>query len=108
MQMLRDQGGPSSFDGSGRKMRPGPGPHIGGPTQILVPPSFRPDPRRMRRYVILWSFLAQFLLLECKSCLVVYSCLAINLLRGSNSINDKAIFILLHQFGEQNDSFTTC
>ncbi|KAM3732783.1 hypothetical protein ACB098_11G085400 [Castanea mollissima] len=50
MQMLRDQGGPSSFDGSGRKMRPGPGPHIGGPTPILVPPSFRPDPRRMRSY----------------------------------------------------------
>jgi hypothetical protein len=48
MQMLRDQGGPSSFDGSGRKMRPGP--HIGGPTPILVPPAFRADPRRMRSY----------------------------------------------------------
>ncbi|KAG7949029.1 hypothetical protein I3843_13G039300 [Carya illinoinensis] len=46
MQMLREQGGPSSYDGSGRKMRPGPS--IGGPTPILVPPAFRPDPRRMR------------------------------------------------------------
>ncbi|KAG7949028.1 hypothetical protein I3843_13G039300 [Carya illinoinensis] len=48
MQMLREQGGPSSYDGSGRKMRPGPS--IGGPTPILVPPAFRPDPRRMRSY----------------------------------------------------------
>lgn len=47
MQMFRDQGGPSSYDGSGRKMRSGP---MGGPAPIIaVPPSFRPDPRRMRR-----------------------------------------------------------
>lgn len=48
MQMLREQGGPS-YDGSGRKMRSGP--HMGGPAGpiIAVPPSFRPDPRRMRR-----------------------------------------------------------
>lgn len=47
MQMLRDQGGPS-YDASGRKMRSGP---MGGPAPIIaVPPSFRPDPRRMRSY----------------------------------------------------------
>ncbi|CAJ1977987.1 unnamed protein product [Sphenostylis stenocarpa] len=49
MQMLRDQGGPSSYDASGRKMRGGP--HIGGAAPIIaVPPNFRPDPRRMRSY----------------------------------------------------------
>ncbi|XP_027339825.1 serrate RNA effector molecule-like isoform X4 [Abrus precatorius] len=49
MQMLREQGGPSSFDASGRKMRSGP--HMGGPAPIIaVPPTFRPDPRRMRSY----------------------------------------------------------
>ncbi|KAL2337335.1 hypothetical protein Fmac_011781 [Flemingia macrophylla] len=49
MQMLREQGGPPSYDGSGRKMRSGP--HMGGPAPIIaVPPSFRPDPRRMRSY----------------------------------------------------------
>ncbi|XP_015876193.2 serrate RNA effector molecule isoform X2 [Ziziphus jujuba] len=49
MQMLRDQGGPSPYDGGGRKMRSGP--NIGGPTPILaVPPAFRQDPRRMRSY----------------------------------------------------------
>jgi len=48
MQMLRDQGGPSSYDASGRKMRGGP--HMGGAAPIIaVPPNFRPDPRRMRR-----------------------------------------------------------
>ncbi|KAL3017709.1 hypothetical protein AAZX31_06G294600 [Glycine max] len=48
MQMFREQGGPTSFDASGRKMRSGP--HMGGPAPIIaVPPSFRPDPRRMRR-----------------------------------------------------------
>jgi len=48
MQMLREQGGPASYDASGRKMRSGP--HMGGPGPIIaVPPSFRPDPRRMRR-----------------------------------------------------------
>ncbi|XP_061346486.1 serrate RNA effector molecule-like isoform X1 [Gastrolobium bilobum] len=49
MQMLREQGGPSSYDASGRKMRSGP--HMGGPAPIIaVPPAFRPDPRRMRSY----------------------------------------------------------
>ncbi|KAI4323664.1 hypothetical protein L6164_023251 [Bauhinia variegata] len=49
MQMLREQGGPSSYDGSGRKMRSGP--LMGGPAPIIaVPPAFRPDPRRMRSY----------------------------------------------------------
>jgi hypothetical protein len=48
MQMLRDQGGPSSYDASGINMPSGP--HIGGPTPIIaVPPTFRPDPRKMRR-----------------------------------------------------------
>ncbi|KAK2417788.1 serrate RNA effector molecule [Trifolium repens] len=49
MQMLRDQGGPSSYDASGINMPSGP--HIGGPTPIIaVPPTFRPDPRKMRSY----------------------------------------------------------
>ncbi|XP_061344025.1 serrate RNA effector molecule-like isoform X3 [Gastrolobium bilobum] len=49
MQMLREQGGPSSYEASGRKMRSGP--HMGGPAPIIaVPPAFRPDPRRMRSY----------------------------------------------------------
>ncbi|XP_027354719.1 serrate RNA effector molecule-like isoform X2 [Abrus precatorius] len=49
MQMLREQGGPSSYDASGRKMRSGP--HMGGTAPIIaVPPAFRPDPRRMRSY----------------------------------------------------------
>ncbi|KAG7946431.1 hypothetical protein I3843_14G038900 [Carya illinoinensis] len=48
MQMLREQGGPSSYDGSGRNMRHGP--NVGGPTPILAPPAFRSDPRRMRSY----------------------------------------------------------
>jgi len=50
MQMLREQGGGgASYDPSGRKMRSGP--HMGGgPGPIIaVPPSFRPDPRQMRR-----------------------------------------------------------
>lgn len=48
MQMLREQGGPSPYDGSGRKMRSGS--HMSGPAPIIaVPPAFRPDPRRMRR-----------------------------------------------------------
>ncbi|KAF7836294.1 Serrate RNA effector molecule [Senna tora] len=49
MQMLREQGGASSFDAPGRKMRPGP--HMGGAAPIIaVPPAFRSDPRRMRSY----------------------------------------------------------
>ncbi|KAK7283972.1 hypothetical protein RIF29_13722 [Crotalaria pallida] len=49
MQMLIEQGGPSSFDASGRKMLSGP--HMGGPAPIIaVPPGFRPDPRQMRSY----------------------------------------------------------
>ncbi|WJX29442.1 hypothetical protein P8452_18083 [Trifolium repens] len=49
MQMLRDQGGPSSYDASGINMPSGP--HIGGPTPIIaVPPTFRPDPRKMPSY----------------------------------------------------------
>ncbi|XP_054811310.1 serrate RNA effector molecule-like isoform X2 [Prosopis cineraria] len=49
MQMLREQGGASSYDASGRKMQSGS--HVGGPAPIIaVPPAFRPDPRRMRSY----------------------------------------------------------
>ena len=48
MQMLREQGGPSSYDAPGRKMRSGH--HMGGQAPIIaVPPAFRADPRRMRR-----------------------------------------------------------
>lgn len=50
MQMFRDQGGPSSFDGSGINMLSGPH-HMGGPAPIItLPPGFRPDPRKMRSY----------------------------------------------------------
>lgn len=59
MQMLRDQGGPSPYDGGGRKMRSGP--HIGGPAPIIaVPPAFRQDPRKMRRYIPYRSFVVTF------------------------------------------------
>ncbi|KAK1269881.1 Serrate RNA effector molecule [Acorus gramineus] len=51
MRMLREQGGPSPFEGNGgprgRKNRLGP--PIGGPTPIIAPP-FRQDPRGIRSY----------------------------------------------------------
>ncbi|KAL6527877.1 hypothetical protein OROMI_029688 [Orobanche minor] len=48
MQMLRDQGGPSPFEG-GRNGRSGP--QLGGPSPIIaLPPTFRQDPRRLRSY----------------------------------------------------------
>ncbi|KAL7152017.1 hypothetical protein ABFS83_04G069600 [Erythranthe nasuta] len=48
MQMMRDQGGPSPFDG-GRNGRSGP--QLGGPAPIIALPSnFRQDPRRLRSY----------------------------------------------------------
>ncbi|KAF8395591.1 hypothetical protein HHK36_019541 [Tetracentron sinense] len=49
MRMLREQGGPSSYEGNSRKARSGP--QIGGPGPILaVSPAFRQDPRRIRSY----------------------------------------------------------
>ncbi|WOK96332.1 serrate RNA effector molecule [Canna indica] len=53
MRMLRDTGGPSSFEANGgprgRKGRLGP--QVGGPAPILsMPPAFRHDPRRLRSY----------------------------------------------------------
>ncbi|KAK3023684.1 hypothetical protein RJ639_044294 [Escallonia herrerae] len=62
MQMLRDQGGPSPFEGGGRSGRAGPSPII------ALPPSFRQDPRRLRSYqdldapddeVTYWSMVGQ-------------------------------------------------
>ncbi|KAL2557335.1 Serrate RNA effector molecule [Forsythia ovata] len=48
MRMLRDQGGPSPFEG-GRNGRSGP--QMSGPAPIIaLPPSFRQDPRRLRSY----------------------------------------------------------
>ncbi|KAL4567553.1 hypothetical protein LXL04_023141 [Taraxacum kok-saghyz] len=48
MRMLRDQGGPSPFEGGGRNGRTG-GPQMSGPAPIIaLPPSFRQDPRRLR------------------------------------------------------------
>lgn len=48
MRMLRDQVGPSSFEGGGRNGRSGP--HMSGPSAIIaLPPSFRQDPRQIRR-----------------------------------------------------------
>ncbi|XP_043706129.1 serrate RNA effector molecule-like isoform X1 [Telopea speciosissima] len=49
MRMLREQGGPSPYEGSGRKGRSGP--QVGGPAPILaMSPAFRQDPRRIRSY----------------------------------------------------------
>ncbi|WOG83004.1 hypothetical protein DCAR_0102177 [Daucus carota subsp. sativus] len=49
MQMMREQGGPSPFEGGGRNGRPGS--HLGGPAPIIaLPPQFRQDPRRLRSY----------------------------------------------------------
>lgn len=49
MRMLREQGGPSPFEGGGRNGRSGP--QLGGPGPILaLNPAFRQDPRRMRSY----------------------------------------------------------
>ncbi|KAL0419439.1 UNVERIFIED_CONTAM: Serrate RNA effector molecule [Sesamum radiatum] len=54
MRMLRDQGGPSPFEGGRNGI---PGPQISGPAPIIaLPPTFRQDPRRLRRSVVL-SFL---------------------------------------------------
>ncbi|GKA65453.1 serrate RNA effector molecule [Tanacetum coccineum] len=51
MRMMRDQGGPSPFDGVGRNVlarlqMTAPAP------MIALPPSFRQDPRRLRRQVL--------------------------------------------------------
>ncbi|KAL0288609.1 UNVERIFIED_CONTAM: Serrate RNA effector molecule [Sesamum calycinum] len=47
MRMLRDQGGPSPFEGGRHGI---PGPQISGPAPIIaLPPTFRQDPRRLRR-----------------------------------------------------------
>ncbi|CAN6557430.1 unnamed protein product [Malus baccata var. baccata] len=49
MQMLRDQGGPPPFEGSGRNVWSGP--QMSGPSPILaLSPAFRQDPRRLRSY----------------------------------------------------------
>lgn len=49
MRMLREQGGPSPYEGNGRKGRNGP--PAGGPGPMLaVPSAFRQDPRRLRSY----------------------------------------------------------
>ncbi|KAL0459052.1 UNVERIFIED_CONTAM: Serrate RNA effector molecule [Sesamum latifolium] len=54
MRMLRDQGGPAPFEGGRNGI---PGPQISGPAPIIaLPPTFRQDPRRLRRSVVL-SFL---------------------------------------------------
>ncbi|XP_057474139.1 serrate RNA effector molecule-like isoform X2 [Actinidia eriantha] len=49
MQMLREQGGPSPFEGGGRNGRSGP--QLSGPAPIIaLPQAFRQDPRRLRSY----------------------------------------------------------
>ncbi|GAB4859920.1 hypothetical protein Ancab_011399 [Ancistrocladus abbreviatus] len=45
MRMLREQGGPPPFEGGGRNGRTG----IAG-APVILPPSFRQDPRRLRSY----------------------------------------------------------
>ncbi|XP_059659759.1 serrate RNA effector molecule [Cornus florida] len=49
MQMLREQGGPSPFEGGSRNGRSGPQLSGGAPI-IALPPAFRQDPRRLRSY----------------------------------------------------------
>ncbi|KAL5719525.1 hypothetical protein ACHQM5_012286 [Ranunculus cassubicifolius] len=47
MRMLREQGGPSPYEGNGRRN----GPQVNGPGPMLgVPAGFRQDPRRIRSY----------------------------------------------------------
>ncbi|CAK9147631.1 unnamed protein product [Ilex paraguariensis] len=49
MRMLREQGGPSPFEGSGRHGRSGS--QLSGPAPIIaLPPAFQQDPRRLRSY----------------------------------------------------------
>ncbi|KAG9152483.1 hypothetical protein Leryth_016413 [Lithospermum erythrorhizon] len=49
MQMMREQGGPLPFEGTGQNGRSGP--QLGGPTPIIgLPPAFQQDPRRLRSY----------------------------------------------------------
>ncbi|KAL3828649.1 hypothetical protein ACJIZ3_017451 [Penstemon smallii] len=48
MRMMRDQGGPSPFEGGRNGMS---GPQLSGASPIIaLPPSFRQDPRRLRSY----------------------------------------------------------
>ncbi|XP_034687821.1 serrate RNA effector molecule [Vitis riparia] len=49
MRMLREQGGPSPFEGGGRNGRSGP--QLSGPAPVLaLSPGLRQDPRRLRSY----------------------------------------------------------
>lgn len=50
MRMMREQGGPGPFEG-GRNGMSGPAISGGGPI-IALPPAFRQDPRRLRRYFV--------------------------------------------------------
>ncbi|CAI9761595.1 unnamed protein product [Fraxinus pennsylvanica] len=51
MRMFRDQGGPSPFDG-GRNGRSGH--QVSGPAPVIaLPPTFRQDPRNLRRSAVL-------------------------------------------------------
>lgn len=54
MQMMREQGGPTPFEGPGRNVRAAP--------PIILPPSFRQDPRRLRRYYVSERFILQLFL----------------------------------------------
>lgn len=59
MHMLREQGLPPPFEPNGPPhANPGVlGPMMGGPAPIItMPPSFRQDPRRLRRLVIIHSY----------------------------------------------------
>lgn len=57
MRMLREQGGPSSFEANGgprgRKGRLGPG----SAPILAVPPAFRHDPRRLRRLLLFHKYI---------------------------------------------------
>lgn len=50
MRMMREQGGPTPFEG-GRNGRSGPA-MSGAAPMIALPPGFRQDPRRLRRYFV--------------------------------------------------------
>lgn len=80
MRMLRDQGGPSPFEG-GRNGRSGP--QLGGPAPIIaMPPAFRQDPRRLRRQVAYAILLNLLLLLN----------------KLSNFDKDRVLLIVVNSF----------
>ncbi|RWW55563.1 hypothetical protein BHE74_00037795 [Ensete ventricosum] len=59
IRMLRETGGPSSFESNGghRGIKGRLGPQVSAPGPILPSPAFRHDPRRIRRFVLMCSYI---------------------------------------------------